>query len=219
MSTYADAMLSARGILNDTDAVTWSDTDLANYANDGLAEMAILRPDLFETITTMTCINGAIQSIPSTADRLMEVFGIVGGNVVTEVPRESLDRFLPGWMSLANSTPVNWARHPRSNRTFFVYPPATAGQLLRVQYSAAPTRISVGQITTSLPITDAYYPALVNYIVGRAEMRDDEHANDSRASQLMSAMAQSLGTGVQTKPAADREDSAIQGSGKVGING
>ena len=220
MSTYADAITAARSLLNDVNGVTWSDSDLTIYANDGLAMMAVIRPDLFESITTMTCVNGAIQSLPSTADRLMEVFCVVGGNTVTEVPRETLDRFVPGWMSAANSTPVNWARHPRSNRTFFVHPPATAGQILRVQYSSAPTRISVGQISsTSLPITDAYFPALVDYIVGRAEMRDDEHAIDQRAVQMMDQMKQTLGLGMQTKPAADREDAAISGSGKVSIDG
>jgi hypothetical protein len=221
MTTYAEAIAAARTILNDTEATySYSDADLTIYANDGLAAMVILRPDLFETITTLTCVAGAVQQAPATCVRFMEVFHVASGNVVTEVPRETLDRFAPGWMTQANGTPVNWARHPRSNRTFFVHPPATANLVLNVQYAAVPTRVATANIgSTALPISDAYFPALVEYIVGRAEMRNDEHANDQRASQMMERMERALGTGMQVKPAADREDAAIDGSSKVARNG
>lgn len=218
MSTFENAITDARTLLNDTEATyTWSDTDLMLYANDGLALMCVLRPDLFTTTTTFACAAGAIQTLPTNAVRLMEVFCVSGGNTVTEVPRETLDRFSPGWMSETNGTPVNWARNPRSSRTFFVHPPATAALNLIVQYAVPPTRTTATNDT--LPISDAYFPALVDYIVGRAEMRDDEHANDGRADQLMRMMVEAMRAGDEHKPATDREDAAIPGSSKVARNG
>lgn len=221
MTTFADAIAAARTILNDTEETyAYSTADLVVYANDGLATMALLRPDLFEVTATLTCVAGAIQQAPATCARLMEVFCVVGGDVVTEVPRETLDRFRPGWMSEANAAPVNWARHPRSDRMFFVYPPATMGTSLLAQYAATPTRVALGDIgVTLLPVSDIYFPALVDFIVGRAEMRDDEHANDGRAQQMMARMEQALGGGIQSKALADREDAGIQGSSKVAKDG
>lgn len=222
MSTYAAAIATARTVLNDTDSsgYTWTDADLLAYANDALAAASILRPDLFETVSTFTCAEGAIQQLPATVLRVSEVFCVVGGTTVTEVPRETLDRFSPTWMSEdadGDVPPVNWARHPRSNRTFFVHPPAAAGTVLRMQWVAPPTRES--NSNTEMPLPDSYFPAVVDYIVGRAEMRDDEHANDNRAKQMMESFAALLGVGLQAKTAIDREDGAIAGSGKVSPNG
>lgn len=221
MSTYADVISVARTILNDTEApYTWTDADLLAYVNDGLASASVIRPDLFETITTFTCAAGAIQQLAATAIRLSEVFCVVDGDTVTETPRESLDTFTRGWLSLtpdAASPPVNWARHPRSNRTFFLYPPATAGLQLRVQYAETPTREANSD--TELPIPGAYFAALVEYVVGRAEMRDDEHANDARAVTMMDKFRSALEIGQQVKSSIDREDAAVVGSGKVSANG
>lgn len=224
MATFAAAISAARTLLNDANTdlgpETWSDADLLIYLNDALAAASIVRPDLFETLSTHTCTEGAIQQLPTTVLRLSEVFCVVGGTTVTEVPRETLDRFSPTWMSDTadgDIPPVNWARHPRSNRTFFVSPPAEAGVVLRVQWVAPPTRET--DTSQSLPIPDAYFPALVDYVVGRAEMRDDEHASDGRAQAMMGSFASLMGAGLQAKTAIDREDGAVAGSGKVAQNG
>lgn len=218
MSTYADVISVARTILNDTEVpYTWSDADLLAYVNDGLASASVIRPDLFETIGTFTCIAGAIQQLAATAIRISEVFCIDGGDTVTEVPRETLDTFKRGWMSQtpdADVPPVNWARHPRSNRTFFLSPPATAGLVLRLQYADSPAREA--NSLADLPLPGAYFAALVEYVVGRAEMRDDEHANDARAITMMEKFRTALEMGQQVKPATDREDAGVTGSGKVG---
>ena len=39
----------------------------------------------------------------------------------------------------------------------------------------------------TLPLDDQFFPQLVNYVVGRSEMREDEYAVDRRAALLASA--------------------------------
>lgn len=43
-----------------------------------------------------------------------------------------------------------------------------------------------------LPLPDMYVPQLVNYVVGRAELRDDEAAEANRALSLVQAFGASL---------------------------
>lgn len=43
-----------------------------------------------------------------------------------------------------------------------------------------------------LPITDSYFPQVVNYVVGRAELRDDQFSSDGRAAMLVTAFGVSL---------------------------
>lgn len=46
-----------------------------------------------------------------------------------------------------------------------------------------------------LPLIDTYYPQVVNYVAGRAELRDDSFAVDGRATALIAAFGASLGGG------------------------
>lgn len=46
----------------------------------------------------------------------------------------------------------------------------------------------------AFPISEAYWTAIVNYLVGRAELRDDEANADSRAAALISAFKAALTT-------------------------
>ncbi|CAB4143954.1 hypothetical protein UFOVP470_6 [uncultured Caudovirales phage] len=50
----------------------------------------------------------------------------------------------------------------------------------------------VGAGTDAFPLDDMYFSSTVNYVVGRAEMRDDEFANDKRAALLHSAFYTAL---------------------------
>ncbi|NBT77292.1 MAG: hypothetical protein EBT04_02330 [Betaproteobacteria bacterium] len=46
--------------------------------------------------------------------------------------------------------------------------------------------------SSPFPISESYYIAVVNYIVGRAELRDDQFNADNRASALLSAFKAQL---------------------------
>ena len=100
--TLQDAIDEARKLLQDTssseDLQRFSDADLVGYGNQVLKRMAIMRPDLFATITTMTCTAGeTLQSAPSDSIRLFEVFRVDGGNFLREVNRETGDQTYPAW--------------------------------------------------------------------------------------------------------------------------
>ena len=87
-----------------------------------------------------------------------------------------------------------WCRAQGDLRRFFVYPPAPAStQTLDILYIVPPTELAIGDTITELPA--AIIPALVDYIVFRAESKDDDHVNSGRATASYQRFASVVGGG------------------------
>ena len=71
-----DVITDVRRIIQDTTTTyRYSDTVLLAFANQALKRIAVLRPDLFANVSTITCTqNAVIQSAPADSIRIMEVF-------------------------------------------------------------------------------------------------------------------------------------------------
>ena len=202
-------LTEVRRVLQDNTApYRYSDTYLLGFANQALKRMAVLRPDLFAYIGTVTCTaNAVIQSAPSDSIRIMEVFQVQGGNGVTEVNRDSLDETYPGWMNDAAGACVNWMRHVRNPNRFFIYPKAPAGQVLVVEYSQAPPDYAADADVALLP--DAYFPVVVDGTIFLAESVDNEHVNSNRAQLFQQTFTQALGVNAQSRTLTDTEEAGL----------
>jgi len=202
-------LTEVRRVLQDNTApYRYSDTYLLGFANQALKRMAVLRPDLFAYIGTVTCTSGAvIQSAPSDSIRIMEVFQVQDGNGVTEVNRDSLDETYPGWMNDAAGACVNWMRHVRNPNRFFIYPKAPTGQVLVVEYSQAPPDYAADADVALLP--DAYFPVVVDGTIFLAESVDNEHVNSNRAQLFQQTFTQALGVNAQSRTLTDTEEAGL----------
>jgi hypothetical protein len=202
-------LTEVRRILQDNAApYRYSDTVLLGFANQALKRMAVLRPDLFAYIGTVTCTaNAVIQSAPADSIRIMEVFQVEGGNGVTEVNRDSLDETYPGWMNDAAGACVNWMRHVRNPNRFFIYPKAPTGQVLVVEYSQVPPDYAADADVALLP--DAYFPVVVDGTIFLAESVDNEHVNSNRAQLFQQTFTQALGVNAQSRTLTDTEEAGL----------
>jgi hypothetical protein len=183
---------TARTILNDPDVVRYSAADLLGYANDCLDVLAArVMPALFYADTTLTCAAGVEQELPvATALSLVRVNHVVGGNALTAAERSDFDSFMPSWRNATAAAALNWMRVDGHPRRFLVYPPADTSQQLDVTYVAVPGEYTVSE-DTGLPTVLA--DAIADYIVYRAESRDDEHVNSNRAAQFLASFVQKVG--------------------------
>lgn len=183
MATPADIISTARMLYNDTDSVLLriEDTELLAYFNDGMREVSGLQPAVFNTIGDFECVAGQCDQAVTFPDAqaLIKVQCIHGGNVVHEADMKSLDAFLPGWRTATAAAAVNWMREPGDPLRFFIYPKAPVDQTLDVMYVRNPTVLVLADTITEIP--SGYFPAMVDYLVYRAESRDDEHSNSGRA--------------------------------------
>jgi hypothetical protein len=173
----------ARSILNDTDstAYRYSDADLLQYGNDAIDQMTTLIPSLFYVEGEMECTAGALQTLSyNDARAIVAVRNVKDGAAVLPCTKETLDRFDPAWITSTAGTAKNWmAADAGDPARFYVYPPAPAGgQYLMLTYIAVPPEYS-SAAATGIPAT--YADAVADYIVFKAESRDDEHVVSQRA--------------------------------------
>jgi hypothetical protein len=183
----------------------YSDADLLGYVNQTLKRMVMLRPDLFSSIEDIsTTANSVLQSLPTGAVRLVEIFRVKNGRAMTEVSRDMLDQSDPDWTIAPAGTPVNYVRHVRNPTRYYLYPPPTNNLQLVGEYVKTPPTYTINQSITVLP--DAYLPSLIDGTVFLAESIDNEHVSSGRAKLFQDSFVQSLGVSLQSRTITDTEE-------------
>ena len=204
--TPQDVITQARSIINDDNALMperFSDTVLLGYVNQAVKRACAMRPDLFITSTTITPTVGQVeQELASTITRLMEIHRVVGGNAVGEVDKETMDRSAPDWTTETSGTPVNWMRHPRNPRRYYLYPAPATGTTLSAEYIAVPSDYAIGD-TIGMP--DSYKTALIDCVVAIAEVVDNEHVETQRAKSFFDSFTHALVVDMQQRGMVDNE--------------
>ena len=212
--TPADVVAEVRRLVQDQIVpYRYSDTVLLGYVNQTLKRMSILRPDLFTDIVDIpTTANSAVQALPAEAIRLVDIFQVKGGNAVTEVDRETMNRNYPGWMNEAAGIPVNFMRHVKNPDRFFLYPRPAAGVVLVGEYAASPVNYTIDASINV--ISDTYFPVIVDGTVYLAESIDDEHVQSGRAKLFYDSFVEQLGAGLQSRKLTDTKMAGME-SGEV----
>lgn len=207
--TPADVIAQVRVLVQDErEPYRYSDTVLLRFLNQTVKRMAMLRPDLFLVVRDVATTPSTVtQTLPTDAIRLVEVYNVTGGNVVTEVNKDTLDQTYPGWRSSAAGQPVNYIRHVRNPTTFFLYPAPESGVTLTVEYAAVPADYALADTITAP--SAAYMPSLVDGVVYLAQSIDDEHVNSGRAKLFADTFAQGLDSGMRTQPLTDTDAGAL----------
>lgn len=201
--TPQEIITQARYITNDFDnSATYrqSDPELLTYVNEGLKEMAAFMPMMFSTAGDMTCEAGKAQQAVTFLDavRLVDVVSIHDGPAITPMDRRVFDLFAPGWRQADPGPARHWAPLDNDPLNFFIYPPAPAGQVLDVRYVRNPGVYAINDEIGDVP--EAMLPALADYVVYRAESKDDEHVLTGRAMAFYASFKSKIGV-VENGPA------------------
>lgn len=211
--TPQSVIAEVRVFIKDTDAVSYrnSDDNLVLMINRAMKRIALLRPDLFTTIGTITLVSGITQTVPNYG-RIVEVFGITGGGAITEGNRETLDELTPTWRSAASvaaASITNWMRHSRNPSKFFVSPPSNGTGSLDAEYTAPPATLLIG---TTIPLSENYEPAVVDMTVAEVEWADDENVLNQRAEAFYKRAKELLGADAQGRAMTDKEGGGVPGA-------
>lgn len=190
-------------ILQDSTSIRWPVAELVRYLNDAQREVVMYRPDSMVTNHTMTCAQGAKQSIPATGSKLIDVVKNGSTNKAVRLTnREILDAQQPGWHAITPSTGVvHYTYDPRDPKVFYVYPPATNATTLDIVYSSYPTDIvepadgsDWDDVVGNISVPAIYANALQDFVLYKAYIKDSEYAgNAQRAQAHYAAFANALG--------------------------
>lgn len=171
---------TARGILNDPSAVRYSDADLLSYANDALDHLVTLMPTLFYSTGDLPCAAGeTLQQVPTyEAKSLLSVRRIKGGGAVRKADKDVLEAYDPDWHLAAAGPAKHWMPVDDDPLRFYIYPKAPAGQVLELSYVRVPGEFAA---TDDTELPTSLSDAIADYIVSRAESRNDESVLTERA--------------------------------------
>tara|TARA_R110000868_G_scaffold57972_1_gene178828 strand:- start:2021 stop:2617 length:597 start_codon:yes stop_codon:yes gene_type:complete len=184
MTTPASIISVARSIINDVDPTLYrqADSELLGYFNDGMQEISVLVPSVFSSIGDLTCTVGSVEQTVTfnSAQAIIDILCIHGSTAITPFDWDIMNRFNPGWRTDTAGPAKQWVRKQGDPLRFFIYPqsPSTA-QVIDVMYVRNPIVLALTDTITEIPA--GYYPALVDYIVYRAESKDDESVVSQRS--------------------------------------
>jgi len=181
----SDILGRVRPVLNDSDAAAyrWSNSDLISYINDACRMVLIKRPDANTILSPLTLVAGALQTIPDSAYRLIDIVCNLGvddaqGRAVTLVDNTVLDAFSPNWRAGAKSSTIkHYIFDPRTARRFEVYPPANTGAKIQAKVSAVIGNVS--QTSDTIGLRDEYMEHLVVFVLYKSYARDTEFAGNA----------------------------------------
>jgi hypothetical protein len=197
--TPQDVINEARFIVNDSNSASYRNTDaeLLGYVNDGMQAISVLAPNLFEVLSTLNCVAGtAEQGIDFTIGQaVIDVVAVVGGPRLRVIDIATLTAFNPAWPSDTPATPQSWGKYPEDVRRFYLYPAPTAGVSVTLRIVKNPTPLAITDTIKDIPV--GLIPALANYVVFRAESKDDENTNSGRAAGHYQAFLATIGGGKQ----------------------
>lgn len=178
MATPASTILGrARTTLQDADAVRWSAAELRDWLNAGQREILVVRPDACNLGAEFTCAAGVRQQLPSNGVKLIGVTHNTNGikRAVTACSRDVLDAQVPGWRAAAaRDQVIHFMFDEREPRYFDVYPPASTGNKLFINYAATP--VDLTSDAQNINVGDVWANALLDYVLFRAFSKDAEAA-------------------------------------------
>jgi len=200
--TTDDVITEVREAVQDTDATyqRYSDAFLLRKLNQAMRRLALLRPDLFTTLATITCVNGTTQTAPTDSIRIVDVASNTDGDAVKEIQAETLDLMFPAWGNEAPGPAKNWVRYVRDPNRFYVYPPASTADTLELLYAKSPATLTAG---AAVVMQDAYFPVVVDCTAWLVESVDAESVATGRARMLKDSFVEMLSGSLQARTLTD----------------
>lgn len=204
--TPQEVITQARVLINDDNVLMpqrFSDTEMLGFVNQAIKRAAMVRPDLFIISEDVTPTAEQVeQQLPTSVTRIMEVHRVVGGGAIGEVDKETMDRSAPNWTTEDPGAPVNWMRHPRNPRRYFLYPAPSTGTEISVEYIEVPSDYA---LSDTMILADSYRSAMIDCVVYLAEVVDNESVESERAKAFYTSFLQSLGADMSQREVVDSE--------------
>lgn len=208
-----DTLERAGRILLDEDYTRWTLTELVEWLNDALREIALQKPSATAKNLVIDLVEGTLQTLPEKYNQFLRVIRNVdivdgkrvGATVVTTCQRSVLDAQQPNWHSNKYVRFRPYARHfvfdETDPLTFYVYPGNDGTGHIEAVVSAIPDPVvatgesdAMASYNEPVDISDVYANAVLDYMLYRAYCKDAQNAGAvARATMYYGQFATSIG--------------------------
>lgn len=182
-------------ILDETATYRTSDAKMLRHINDFMRDSALLRPDLYSSIGSISCTQSRmIQKAVAGSIKLLNVYQVLSGSPITKVDWPYLEsRYGKRWRTTGEGAAIHWLEHESDPNAFYLFPQAPAAQSVVAQWAVNATDLAA--LSDSLPTTVSpmYDVAAHDYLVFRTEAKDDEAVLSQRAELFLKKFAAGLG--------------------------
>ena len=198
-----DVLDRANTVLNDATKVRWPFAELLGWYNDAQRAIIIRRPDANSQNTTFACVNDSLQSLPTTALRLIDIIrNEDNGTAITKMTRDIFDNQYRNWHSTNGTKDVkHFTYDDLDPKTFYLFPVPIDAHSIRLIYSQALPDAVIADFDTdvqTIGLSDTYTNALIDFILYRAFLKDSEYSqNSQRSSASFAAFENSIGKKTQ----------------------
>lgn len=224
MPTGQEIMVRAGVLLNDVDHVRWPLSELCDWINDGVKATVLAKPSASSASRVLSLAEATLQTIPQSGSPLpLALLRVVrnitadgpprvGGRIITPTSHADLNAQDPNWH---DSNAVRFRKEVRhivfeeeNPREFYVYPGNDGTGKIEVILSELPAPlVAAGDVTLeasyggSIGLPEPYSVPITDYVVYRAESKDDLGGNAGRAAAAFAAFAAAVGLKTQVEAA------------------
>lgn len=185
----------------------WSRTaEMLVFANDAQKEIVIGKPDAGAKSAVFQLAAGASQTIPADGVQFMGVehnLGVAGttpGRATLIADRADLSGVDPQWMTATGAAVEHFIHDQRNPLGFYVYPRPTGAWYVSLLYAAVPPTIPAANIdTAAIGVSDIYKPAIHDYIVARALLKNSRSGDVAKASFFFNKFYAQIGRKMQAQ--------------------
>lgn len=190
--TARDVLWSAQTVLQDANNRRWTLEELRVYINDGLRQIAFLKPTATSRTEVIELAEGTYQELPEDQQMLRAIRNItsaqgvtprVAGSNITPIDRAILDAQFANWhatASVAFSDVVTHVVFDEMNpRVFYTFPGNTGNGQMEAIVSVVPTMVAapgnpldLEAYTAEIDLPDLYQNTLRDYVLSRAYEKD-----------------------------------------------
>lgn len=194
--TVQNLIDQARTILQDQDAIRWSDSEFLGWIASAYREIVRHRPDANSVTANISTVADSRQTLPADGAHLISVVRNEAGNkrAVRPIERHVLDSQNPDWHTVNGTTSDQTAEYyvyeKDSPKVFYLYPAPQAGTNVSIQYARIPTAHTATNEVISLD--DTYAGLIIDYLLYRAYSKDANAGDANLAASYRQAFYDSL---------------------------
>lgn len=165
-------------ILQDLNNVTWTKPEILRGLSRGAELVAMYRPDASVKIDTVELQPSVMQTLPQEAHRFFDAICNMGngseeGRVIRVVDKAVKDLSDSRWMARQASSEIDEVViDERAPKNYWTSPKPLPNTHIQIGYTVAPAPMT-NELDT-LPISDQYAPAIIEWALYVALSRDSE---------------------------------------------